>query len=62
MIRARHLSLIAVFAIPAAVAVLSLIGLVAALVGDGVWDVIGWIGLGVAVAVLGWALITRRHR
>lgn len=57
----RH-SLAAVFAIPAAVAVLSLFGLVAALIGDGVWDVAGWITLGVSLTVLVWALIARRHR
>lgn len=62
MIRARHLSLTTVFAIPAIVAVLSLIGLVAALIGDGVWDAVGWLGLGAGVAVLVWALIARRHR
>lgn len=55
-------SLTAIFAIPAVVAVLSLIGLVGALLGDGVWDWIGWLGLGACVAVTVWALIARRHR
>ena len=62
MIRARYLSLTMVFAVPAVVAVLSLTGLVAALIGDGVWDAVGWLGLGACVAVLVWALIARRHR
>ena len=55
-------SLTAIFAIPAVVAALSLIGLVGALLGDGVWDWIGWLGLGACVAVTVWALIARRHR
>ena len=56
------LSLKAVFAIPLVVAILSLIGLIGALLGDGVWDWVGWLGLGACVAVTGWALVTRRHR
>jgi len=55
-------SLTAIFAVPTIVAVLSLIGLVGALLGDGVWDWIGWIGLGACVAVTVWALIARRER
>ncbi len=62
MIRPINLGLGAIFAIPAIVAVLSLFGLVAALIGDGVWDVIGWMTLGVSIAVLAWALVARRHR
>ncbi len=56
------LSLMAIFAVPAVVAVLSLFGLVAALIGDGVWDVVGGLTLGVSIGVLVWALIARRHR
>lgn len=52
----------AIFAVPAVVAALSLFGLIAALIGNGVWDWIGWLTLGVSMAVLGWALIARRHR
>ncbi|RZJ27352.1 MAG: hypothetical protein EON85_11375 [Brevundimonas sp.] len=55
-------SLTAIFAIPLVVAVLSLIGLVGALLGDGLWDRVGWLGLGACVVVLIWALIARRHR
>jgi hypothetical protein len=32
----------------------SLLGLVAALLGDGVYDAVGWVGLGVPVAIGGW--------
>jgi hypothetical protein len=62
MIRPISLGLGAIFAIPAIVAALSLFGLVAALIGDGVWDVVGWLTLGVSIVVLVWALVARRHR
>jgi hypothetical protein len=38
-----------VFAAPVFVGIASFIGLVAALVGDGIYDIIGWLGLGAAV-------------
>jgi energy-converting hydrogenase Eha subunit A len=62
MIKARHLSLTAIFAIPTALAALSLTGLVAALIGDGVWDLVGCLALGASAGVLVWALVARRHR
>lgn len=55
-------SLKVIFAVPLVVALLSLIGLVGALLGDGVWDWIGWLGLGACIAVTIWALIARRVR
>lgn len=36
---------------PIALAVASSIGLVAALVGDGIWDAVSWAGIGLPVAV-----------
>lgn len=43
-----------VWAIPGAIGVLSAVGLVAALVADGVSDVVSWFALGVPVAVALW--------
>jgi hypothetical protein len=43
-----------VFAIPLLLAVLSAIGLLAALIGDNLWDALSWLGLGVPVAVILW--------
>jgi len=50
----------AIFAVPLLIAVLSLIGLVSALTGDGLRDVVSWLALGVPVAVVGWAMRARR--
>jgi hypothetical protein len=41
-----------VFGVPALLGVLSLGGLVAALAGDGFFDVVSWVGLGVPVFVV----------
>lgn len=43
-----------IFAAPAAIAAASVVGLVSALLGDGVWDVLSWLGLGLAVLLCGW--------
>lgn len=45
-----------IFAVPIVLGVVSTIGLIAALVGDDIWDAIGWIGLGIPLAVTVWCL------
>ncbi|WP_101926334.1 MULTISPECIES: hypothetical protein [Luteimonas] len=50
-----------VFGWPALLALASAIGLVSALVGDGVWDVVSWLALGLVVLVAG-ACWWRRDR
>jgi len=40
-----------VFAIPTVIAVLSATGLFAALLGDGVWDSLSWLGLGITAVL-----------
>lgn len=50
----------AIFAAPLAIGVLSLVGLVGALTGDGLRDALSWATLGVPVAAVGWAMRTRR--
>lgn len=57
----HHLTLWQVFSVPAAIAALSLFGLVIALLGDGIWDVVGALTLGVSVIVTAWALVARRR-
>ena len=57
----RGLPLRSVFAVPAVVAVLSLVGLVSALTGDGLRDAVSWAGLAVPIAVAAWAVRRRRR-
>ena len=41
-----------IWTIPIVLAVASTIGLVSALIGDGVWDVLSWVALGMPIAVI----------
>lgn len=50
----------AIFAAPLAIGVLSVVGLVAALTGDGGRDALSWATLAVPVAAVGWAMRARR--
>lgn len=40
-----------IFAWPAVLGVLGLAGLFAALLGDGAWDALAWLGLGLSAAI-----------
>lgn len=48
-----------VFGWPLVILGLSLGGLILSLVGDGVWDVAGWVGLFSPLAILVWARCVR---
>jgi hypothetical protein len=50
-----------IFAVPLALAIVSVIGLVAALTGDGWRDWISWATLALPVAAFVWAWIYRRR-
>lgn len=50
----------AVFAVPLVIALLSIAGLVIALTGDGWRDALSWVGLGVPVLAVAWAMKARR--
>ena len=54
-------SLTAIFAAPLALAVLSLIGLIGALLADGAWDRIGALLLSAPVAAILWDRLTRSN-
>ncbi|WP_119458390.1 hypothetical protein [Rhodospirillaceae bacterium SYSU D60014] len=41
-----------VFAIPTLLALLSALGLLSALLGDGVWDVLSWLTLGALIVTI----------
>jgi hypothetical protein len=49
-----------IFAWPLLLAVLSGLGLVLALLGDGVWDAASWVLLATPVAAVAWALVSPR--
>lgn len=55
--RRRIRSLREVFAMPILLGVLSAIGLVVALLGDDIWDAVGWIGLSVPVLVIAYYMM-----
>ena len=57
---AGKLPLRRVFGVPLILAVASLIGLISALVGDDLWDVLSWLTLGAMVAVIGRYWLRRR--
>jgi hypothetical protein len=56
----RKPSLARTFGVPALIAVASLTGLISALMGEGLADWISWIGLGIPVAAIAWAWLSRR--
>ena len=41
----KHRTIGQIFAVPALIGVMSIVGLVAALVGDGIWDGLSWLML-----------------
>ncbi len=41
----KHRTIKQIFAVPALIGVMSIVGLVAALVGDGIWDGLSWLML-----------------
>lgn len=48
---------------PIAIGLATTVGLVAGLAGDGPWDAVSWVGLGLPVAVCLWfGLVRRRQR
>lgn len=60
----RSLPLVAILGVPLLLVILSLIGLVGALIYDGAWDVIGSALLGVVIGVALWAWVRTKvtHR
>lgn len=54
------MNLTRIFAVPALLAALTATGLVGALLGDGIWDALAWVGLGIP-AILGIRPLLLRH-
>jgi hypothetical protein len=59
--RTAERSLRRIFGPPMLIALASLVGLVSALVGDGLMDVSGWIGLAVPVAASAWFVFIKKE-
>ncbi|MGQ0792808.1 MAG: hypothetical protein ACT4NX_01840 [Deltaproteobacteria bacterium] len=55
-------SLLAVFRAPMIIAIVSLTGLLSALLGDHLWDAVSWATLGAPVGVAAWHAALRRGR
>lgn len=60
MARKQKPGLARTFAIPAVIAIASLIGLFVALLGDGTFDLASWLTLALPVAAIFWAMTARR--
>lgn len=45
-----------IWGMPTVLAIVSAIGLVSALLGDGFWDVLSWVALATPMLVMGWHL------
>jgi len=48
------------YRVPALIALASMVGLISALIGDGVFDAISWLALAAIVGVVAWAFMFRR--
>ena len=59
-VKPGHKTAPAIFAVPMVLALLSIVGLVVGLLGDGWEDVLAWIGLAAPVAAALWAWQRRR--
>lgn len=57
----KDFSLAAIFGAPIVLFVLSLVGLVGALLEDGLWDALGAAFLATTILAIAWALIRRRR-
>jgi hypothetical protein len=50
-----------IFAIPMVIGILSVIGLLSALIGDGVWDAVSWLTLGIPIVLCVYFFVRRRR-
>lgn len=57
----RPANLRAIFAVPLAIAAISVAGLIVALTGDGLRDVASWIALAVPLLAVCWAMAARQR-
>lgn len=55
------LSLRRIFGVPLLLAIATLVGLVSALLEDGIWDTLSWVTLALPMVVAAWAIWFRRR-
>ncbi len=55
LFRPQRQTLWQIFAIPTVLGVLSIVGLISALVGDGIWDGLSWLLLAIPVVLCAYA-------
>jgi len=58
-VRPRQSNFWKVFSIPVVIGALSAAGLFSALLGDGAWDALSWVGLGIPTVLGTWGLVKR---
>lgn len=46
-----------IYRMPLVLALFTLLGLTSGVLGDGVWDAVSWLGLGVPIVVIGWFMV-----
>ena len=56
--RSKFLS---IYGAPTVLALVTLVGLISGVLGDGVWDAISWLGLGIPIAVIAWFVLRPRE-
>lgn len=49
-----------IFAIPMVIGILSVVGLLSALIGDGLWDGVSWVTLAIPIFLYAYFLLKRR--
>ena len=57
-----QLSISQIWGMPLLMGILSAVGLLSALLGDGVWDMLSWIALVIPVTVILWHTLRSHHR
>ncbi len=60
-VRAPRQTLSQIFTWPLVIGVLSTVGLISALVGDGFWDAVSWLALLLPIVLYGWFLLRPRR-
>ena len=58
-VRPRRQTNVQIFAVPLVFGVLSVVGLISALVGDGLWDGVSWLTLTIPILLCGYFLLKR---